>query len=201
MMTPGVFSRKFAGRLVPALLVAGWMLAAPHGWSQSTQPDSPTGGESTVGGQAENADGKISREQVLAIMSREVVLAPGIGLRNIRLGEPMEQVKNRLGPPAQVDRSGILSNIITLTYLLDAGTVVAVSGRDFVEKITVRGNSAGLVRTAQGARFGMEPRLILRIYREPSRSRGNRLEYAHRGITFEFKEGGVALMDLYPRKR
>ncbi len=188
-------------RLGTILFIAGFCLSALVARAQETQGTNvPTtgsqGGEST-----ENDDGLVSREQVLAIMAREVVLAPGVGLRNIRLGEPVEQVRNRLGPPTREERSGILSNIITLTYVLDSGTVVAVSGRDFVEKITVRGSSAGLVRTAQGARFGMEPNIILRIYREPSRSRRGRLEYSQRGITFLFEDGGVAQMDLYPRKR
>ena len=144
--------------------------------------------------------GQLGRDQVLAIMANEVVLAPGVGLRNLRLGEPLEQVQNRLGPPKRIERSGLLRNILGLVYTLDSGTEIAVVGRDVVERINVLGNSSQLVRTAQGARFGMAPGLILRIYREPSRSKDNRLEYGHLGINFHFQEGGVARMDLYPRE-
>jgi hypothetical protein len=157
-----------------------------------------------AGGGGESADppanGQISRDQVLAIMANEVVLAPGVGLRNLRLGEPLEQVENRLGPPRRIERSGLLRNIIGLVYILDSGTEIAVIGRDVVERINVLGNSSQLVRTTQGARFGMEPQLIMRIYREPSKSRENRMEYSHLGINFHFQEGGVARIDLYPRK-
>ena len=145
--------------------------------------------------------GQVGRDQVLAIMASEVVLAPGVGLRNLRLGEPLADVQNRLGPPKRIERSGLLRNIIGLVYTLDSGTEIAVIGRDVVERINVLGNSSQLVRTAQGARFGMQPNLILRIYREPSRTKDNRMEYEHLGINFHFQEGKVARMDLYPREK
>lgn len=185
--------------LMLATAAAVWYPLSAARAQQASAQDAPAT-SIPVAPAAEADDGLVSRDQVLAIMAQEVVLAPGIGLRNIRLGEPMDQVRNRLGPPTGESRSGLISNIITLTYVLDSGAAVALSGRGVVEKITVRGNSSALVRTAQGARFGMQPRQIVRIYREPSRARGERIEYTHRGISFLFEEGGVAEMDIYPRK-
>ena len=149
----------------------------------------------------------ITREDLLSLIANEIVLAPGVGLRNVRLGESLASVQSRLGPPASVSRSGVLPRLTNLTYILDGGTVVVLAGREVIERISVRGNAAALVRTVQGARFGMDPNLIQRIYREPTRVRDNRLEYRDRGITFYFggTGGGQTLSDgvsqivLYPR--
>jgi hypothetical protein len=87
-----------------------------------------------------------------------------------------------------------------LLYELDGGTEVTLSGRKEVSLISVSGNSSALVRTVQGARFGMDRSLIQRIYRTPSKSRDNRLEYKHFGVTFFFDDTGLSRIDLYPRK-
>jgi hypothetical protein len=148
-------------------------------------------------------DGNVSQNQIIALIANEVILAPGIGLRNIRLGEPLEEVENRLGPPAKILKKGILRTIYTLIYQLDSGTEVALVGRSQVERIVVNGNSAALVRTAQGARFGMNRSLIQRIYKSPTKSKKDRLEYRNLGATFYFAgsgNSGVTRIDLYPRR-
>ncbi len=154
-----------------------------------------------IDGDPANPPMKLGREEVVAIISSEVQLAPGIGLRNLRLGEPLQQVLDRLGPPSRIEKTGLFKHWSTLHYTLDSGAELAVIGRKSVERIQVRGNSSQLVRTVQGARFGMEPPLIRRIYREPSRTRSDRMEYTHLGIDFEFESDRVAQIELYPRKR
>jgi len=142
----------------------------------------------------------ITRDQLIAFIANEVLLAPGVGLRNIRLGEVLAVVRNRLGPPANVSKRGLFKRTNALLYELDGGTEVTLSGRKEVSLISVSGNSSALVRTVQGARFGMDRSLIQRIYRTPSKSRDNRLEYKHFGVTFFFDDTGLSRIDLYPRK-
>lgn len=141
----------------------------------------------------------VTKDQLIALIANEVLIAPGIGLRNIRIGEPLDEVQDRLGPPTKITSSGILSKTYTLFYQLDGGTAVALIGRKRVEQIAVSGTSAALVRTVQGARFGMNRNLIQRIYRNPTKSRDDRLEYRNRGVTFYFADNSVSRISVYAR--
>ena len=141
----------------------------------------------------------MSREQMLTLIANEIVLAPGIGLRNVRLGEPLSDVRNRLGTPVEANTEGLINRRLFLVYALDSGTSIILSGDDVLERISVRGNSSALVRTSEGARFGMQSSLILQIYNEPSRVRDARFEYDQIGATFYFDDDRVIRIDLYPR--
>lgn len=145
-------------------------------------------------------ESNVTKDQLISLIANEVLIAPGIGLRNIRIGEPLDEVKDRLGSPIKIASSGILSKTYTLYYQLDGGTVVALVGRKRVEQIAVSGTSAALVRTVQGARFGMNRNLIQRIYRNPTKSKDDRLEYRNRGVTFYFADNGVSRILVYARK-
>ena len=143
----------------------------------------------------------MSREQMLALIANETVLAPGIGLRNVRLGESLSDVRNRLGAPVEETTEGLINRRLNLVYALDSGTVIVLSGENILDRISVRGNSSALVRTSEGARFGMQSRLILQIYNEPSKVRDSRLEFDQIGATFYFDEDRVIRIDLYPREQ
>ena len=177
------------GRSVSALLILVSLVAASL--SASAQQAS----EESV-----NPGSGITREQLMSVIANETVLAPGIGLRHIRLGESMREVRNRLGPPRKTVTDGLARKTTTLSYLLDSGTLVNLQGDDTVENISVSGNAAALVRTVKGARFCMNSSLIQRIYREPSRRRDDRLEYRHLGVTFFFKNDQVVRIWLYPKR-
>lgn len=206
MATSSVFaSRSFSGTLSLVVFVLFCMLLNGLAIAQSTEQSTEATDEAK---QTPNAQGPVTRDQLLALIANEIVLAPGIGLKNIRLGESLGSIQARLGPPASVAQSGILPRFTNLTYLLDGGTVVVLAGREVVERIMVKGNAAALIRTTQGARFGMDPTLIQRIYRGPTKIRGNRIEYANRGVTFYFGEqgggqglsDGVSRIEIYPRQ-
>lgn len=199
--SPGLLAWR-SGSIVVALVVfvSSLGLASSIAAAQETpvtEPDTPQ----------QQSRAPLTRENLMALIANEVVLAPGLGLRNIQLGEALGSVQNRLGPPASISRSGLVPRFTNLTYVLDGGTVVVLVGRSVVERIIVRGTAAGLIRTVQGARFGMDPNLIQRIYRNPTQVRGNRIEYRDRGITFYFDDNGsggafsagVSQIEIYPR--
>ncbi len=143
----------------------------------------------------------ISRDQLLALIANEIVLAPGIGLRNVRLGERLADVRNRLGDPVEATTEGFINRRLNLVYALDAGTTIVLSGDEVLERISVTGNSSALIRTSEGARFGMQSGLIMQIYNEPSRVRDSLLEYEQIGATFFFDDDQVSRIDLYPREQ
>lgn len=200
-MSGTLINKSFCARFAIVLLLS-WSVSSHSQETQQTQQTQQT--KQTKKTQDSAApDGNVTRSQIIALIANEVILAPGVGLRNIRLGEPLEEVENRLGPPAKILRKGILRTTYTLIYQLDSGTEVALVGRSQVERIVVSGNSAALVRTAQGARFGMDRSLIQRIYKSPTKSKKDRLEYKNLGATFYFAKtgnSGVTRIDLYPRR-
>jgi len=143
----------------------------------------------------------MTREQLLGLIANEIVLAPGIGLRNVRLGEPLSDVRDRLGVPVEATTEGFINRRLNLVYSLDAGTNIVLSGDEILERISVTGNASALVRTSEGARFGMQSSLILQIYNQPSRTRDSRLEFEQIGATFYFDDDRVIRIDLYPREQ
>jgi len=189
MLLRKLIDGKLAAALVAAILAVG--LWTPDNSLAQGAVDEDSGSPRQI---------SIGREQLMALIANEVLLAPGVGLRNIRLGEVLATVQNRLGPPINISEKGVFKKTSALLYQLDGGTKVVLSGRTQISQISVTGTSAALVRTVQGARFGMDPRIIQRIYRTPSKAKRNRLEYKHLGITFYFGEKGVNRMDLYPSK-
>lgn len=147
----------------------------------------------------QSSENNVTKDQLIALIANEVLIAPGVGLRNIRIGEPLDEVQDRLGPPTKITSSGVFIKIYTLFYQLDGGTAVALIGRKRVEQIAVSGTSSALVRTVQGARFGMNRNLIERIYRNPTKSKNDRLEYRNKGVTFYFAGNGVNRISVYAR--
>lgn len=165
-------------------------LPLQHGIAQDSAEDAPK----------QASGNNVSRDQLTAMIASEVLLAPGVGLRNIRIGEPLVEVQDRLGPPIRIRESGVLRKTYILYYELDGGTSVVISGKKLVEQILVSGTSAALVRTVQGARFGMDRSIIQRIYRNPTKSKKDRLEYRNRGVTFFFADSGVDRISIYARE-
>lgn len=164
-------------------------LPLQHGMAQDQSED----------GTKQPPENNVTRDQLSAMIANEVLLAPGVGLRNIRIGEPLVEVQDRLGPPVRIRETGVIRKTYILYYELDGGTRVVISGKKQVENILVSGTSAALVRTVQGARFGMDRSIIQRIYRNPTKSRKDRLEYRNRGVTFFFADSGVDRISLYAR--
>ena len=160
-----------------------------HGIAQDSSEDAA----------AQPPETNATRDQLSALIANEVLLAPGVGLRNIRIGEPLVEVQDRLGPPIRIRETGVLRKTYILYYELDGGTTVVISGKKQVEKILVSGTSAALVRTVQGARFGMDRNIIQRIYRNPTKNKKDRLEYRNRGVTFYFADSGVDRISIYAR--
>jgi len=136
----------------------------------------------------------------MTLIANEIVLAPGIGLRNVRLGESMAAVQDRLGSATSVTTRGLTGKQTNLVYKLDSGTSIVLSGERVLERISVSGNASALVRTSKGARFGMQSRLIRQIYKEPSKSRKSRLEYRQLGATFYLADDRVNRIDLYLKR-
>ena len=169
--------------VIAALLSATLLLSTPLLAQQS------------VGDQAA---GKPTLEQLLSLMVNEIVMAPGVGLQSVKLGEDLESVKNRLGPPTRIATKGVLRRSTVLGYQIDGDTTLLLIGKKVVERIAVSGNQTALVRTVQGARFGMAPKTIQKIYRGPSKTRKNRLEFKQLGVTFTFISGQVRQIDIYP---
>lgn len=141
------------------------------------------------------------RDHIMALIANEVVIAPGVGLSNVRLGTPLTDLTSRLGPPEAVDQEGILRRKSILRYRLDSDVVIMVEGRRVVERMVVVGGPVSLIRTSQGARFGMKKSMIRRIYRNPGKAGRDYIRYRRLGVDFIFANDQLTRIEVYPRKR
>ena len=96
--------------------------------------------------------------------------------------------------------TGILGNT-ELMYQPDPDTLVVFSGKETIDTISIKGNSASLLRTSRGARLGFKPLNIFRIYtRFEHNTKSNRIEYEQLGISFFVVNDKVDKIVIYPAK-
>ena len=186
--------------LISWLLALGLFAGLSHA-QDSDEAESPATEGATESQNPEDPDSPSPRDQIMALITNEVVIAPGVGLRNVRLGMPLTELSRRLGPAEEGVRVGFLRRRAVLRYRLDTDLEILVEGRRVVERMAIAGGPASLVRTVQGARFGMKRSTIQRIYRNPSKSRRSYLRYRHLGVDFIFADDQVTRIEVYPRRR
>jgi hypothetical protein len=126
----------------------------------------------------------ITREDIINYIADEKVVAPGVGFINGQLGDSMTYILEVWGEPASSRKTGILGSVEFL-YRPDPNTMVVFTGKDEVKSISIKGNSASLLRTRRGARFGFTPINVARIYsRYEHKTVRERMEYPDLGISF-----------------
>jgi hypothetical protein len=140
----------------------------------------------------------LTPEQLILYLANEKVVAPGLGFINGQLGDPMSYLLETWGEPLSTRSTGILGNT-ELMYQPDPDTLVVFSGKKTIDTISIKGNSASLMRTSRGARFGFKPQNIFQIYnRFEYKTKSNRIEYEQLGISFFVVDQKVDKIVIYP---
>lgn len=136
---------------------------------------------------------------IIQQLQRDVFVQPGRGLKRVKVGDSFSQVFKTWGVPNSSKTRGILKRTREWLYLAEDGTQLIVSGKKVVEEMIVRGSATSPYQTVEGARFGMAPYQIAAFYgtAAPEKS-GERLEYPSRGVSFEFSQGALHSIDVYP---
>ena len=127
---------------------------------------------------------QLSKDEIISHLASELVLAAGVGFREIQLGDSMQWVLERWGEPLSVRKAGVLGKDTEILYATDENTAVVFTGRDRIRTISIKGNRASALRTRKGARFGMNARILTHIYSTPSGRKRDQLEYPQRGVNF-----------------
>ncbi len=162
--------------------------------------------QETQSNQSSNAAGEqdegvyleeLSEEQLLFYLANEKVAAAGVGFINGQLDDPMAEIIKIWGEPVQQRKTG-LGGSIEFLYQPDPNTLVVFTGQEVVKTISIKGNSASILRTRRGARFGFTPINILRVYaHNEHKTKNNRIDFKSLGISFYFKNNKVDEIVVY----
>lgn len=135
---------------------------------------------------------------VLHYLQQDMFLRPGSGFQRVHLGQAFEQAARVWGDPKNVQRQRLNGNK-TWVYEAADGTVLILSGKQTIKSISVAGASNSLYQSTQGARFGMTPRDVARLYPgSPPRGKVKQLSYPRLGISFRFVNGTLGAMRVFP---
>ena len=175
------------------------VLAANTGYAQevSAESDDTGAAESTTPPDPNTPVEDLTEEQLMYYLINEKEVAAGIGFINGQLGDPMSYILEIWGDPEEQRKTGILGSVEIL-YLPDPNTAVVFTGQEAVESISIKGDAASLLRTRRGARFGMPPLSIVRLYPHQKRETvNNRFEFPELGIDFHFIDNKVDKIVVY----
>ncbi len=135
---------------------------------------------------------------VLRYLQQDMFLRPGSGFQRIHIGQTFTQAAKTWGNPKRAQRKR-LSKTNKWVYEAADGTTMILNGKHTIQTITVAGASSSLYQSAQGARFGMTPAEVARLYPgPPPRGKVKQLSYPRLGISFSFTHGTLAAMQVFP---
>ena len=183
-----------AGLLASALLMWGLPVTAQTIQQQIPEiPDNPSGGPVDIK--------SLSPEQIIYYLANEKVGAAGVGFINGEIGDPMTSILNIWGEPVKKRKTGIFGSI-EFMYQPDPNLYVVFTGQERVKTISIKGSGAALFRTTRGARFGMPPDLIGRLYGVGGvKVKHNRAEYRDIGVDFHFLNDRLDKVVIYEPKK
>ncbi len=134
---------------------------------------------------------------VLRYLRQDVFLSPGNGFQRVRIGHSFRHVAREWGQPKQkLGRGWGGKN----KWLYEAGdkTVLLVSGTDRIQSISVIGAPNSLYQSVEGARFGMTPQQVTRLYPGSGPPGQHKvLSYRRLGIEFTFANRKLKAMRVF----
>ena len=141
------------------------------------------------------------RQKVLKYLASDYFITEGLGLKRAYIGQTLEQLTSELGKPVKSKRQNLLSRTRINTYQLDKQTALQVGvSKGIVKAVAVAGTVSSPYTTAKGARFGMPPYEIVNYY-GANKLKNNSLLYSSLGIRFDFKNGKLNIIRVFPAKK
>lgn len=135
---------------------------------------------------------------VLRYLQQDMFLRPGSGFQRVHIGQTFDQAAQVWGDPKNTQHQRLDANNQWVYEAAD-GTVLILNGNNTIKSITVAGASNSLYQSTQGARFGMTPAEVARLYPgPPPRGKVRQLSYPRLGISFRFVDGTLAAMEVFP---
>jgi len=150
-----------------------------------------------IASNAQSTGSLTMREKMQMFLQQDAFIKPGVGFRQIRLGISFSEVLDLWGVPEKDEKSVLPGSKRHWFYKPEGASLIIISGKDTVETITVRGTPASIFQTLEGARFGIAPDRVLRIYGEPSKKpKEDLIRYPELGIEFAFANERLGQIDI-----
>jgi hypothetical protein len=131
---------------------------------------------------------------VIEYLQQDYFLRPGVGLKEVAIGTPFEQVLRAWGEPTSHGRYKGTGN--KWTYEIAGHTRIELVGDDRVTAMRVAGGLNSPYVTTEGASFGMPPQRVTAIY--GSRDvRSGRIKYPEYGVSFILDQGRVSEIRVF----
>lgn len=139
---------------------------------------------------------------ILQYLQSDLFIRPGIGLRDVFLGQPIKAAIEKLGDPVKYKRTGLVSRSHKLVFKLNHDTYLGIKGKNRIRRLQISATDGSLYRTREGARFGMRPAEVIALYGKVDRkTKRNQIYYPLSGIGFVFSKGKLSSINIFPIKR
>ena len=151
--------------------------------------------------QSVTIDNSEYRKKVLKYLASDFFITEGVGLKQVYIGQSVEQLVKQLGKPAEAKRQGTLTNLMIYSYTLDNEPAMQVAiKKKKVQAIALAGSISSQYTTIRGARFDMPVHEIINYYGGGT-LKSNKLLYQSQGIRFDFKNGKLRVIRIFPRQK
>ncbi|GBE07188.1 hypothetical protein BMS3Bbin11_01692 [bacterium BMS3Bbin11] len=155
---------------------------------------------STLHAQSVTIDNSEYRKKVMQYLASDYFISEGVGLKKVYIGQSVEQLIKQLGKPAKKKKQGIFTGLVIYSYPLDNETALQVGIKNSkVRAIALAGSISSQYTTIKGARFDMPVYEIINYYGGGTLKR-NKLLYKSQGIRFDFKDGKLRVIRIFPRQ-
>jgi len=154
----------------------------------------------TLHAQSITIDNSEYRAKVLQYLASDYFITEGVGLKKVFIGQSVEQLVKQLGKPAKKKKKGMFTGLVIYSYTLDNETALQVGVKNRkVQAIALAGSVSSQYTTIKGARFEMPVHEIINYYGS-GKLKNNKLLYQKQGIRFDFKDGKLRVIRIFPRQ-
>jgi len=137
-------------------------------------------------------------QTLLKYLQQDIFLTPGVGLKKVRIGQPVLQVIKAWGPPQQRQKAGFLGRQHQWLYHGLGNTDIIVTSRnDRVSRLSFRAHLASPYQTVDGLQFGMLPVQVRSLFGAGQPGDNGQLLYPDKGLALEFKDGRVQIISIF----
>jgi len=155
---------------------------------------------STLHAQSVTIDNSEYRKKIMQYLASDYFISEGVGLKKVYIGQSVEQLVRQLGKPANKKKQGMFTGTVVYSYTLDNETAIQVGiKKGKVQAIALAGSMSSQYTTIKGARFEMPAYEIINYYGGGT-LKNNRLLYQNQGVRFDFSNGKLREIRIFPRQ-
>jgi len=137
-------------------------------------------------------------QALLTYLQQDIFLTPGVGLKKVKIGQPIALVIQAWGQPLQQKSSGFVGRIQQWLYRgLGNTDIIVFSQSQRVTRLSFRARLVSPYQTVNGLQFGMQPVQVRSLLGVGQSDNGQRLAYPKKGLAVEFKEGRVQIISIF----